>query len=290
MPDTPRPVMLVILDGWGWREETADNAVRLAQHAEFRPALADLPARVPAHLRPRCRLAGGADGQFRSRPHEYRRRPRRHAGPAAHRQGGRRRHARAMPGVAGLHRQAEGLRRHLPSDGPRLPGRRALAPGPRGRPGPGARAGRRSDRWCMPSPTAATRRRARRGEDLAPLAARRCRRASGSPPSSAATTRWTATSGGTAWPRRISRWPRPRARPSPTPPACVDAAYGGGVTDEFVDARRGRRLSRHEGRRRRCCASTSAPTGCARSWPRCSTRPSTASRGRARSASPPPPA
>src|SRR6187402_2259445 len=26
-----RPVMLVILDGWGWREETADNAVRQAR-------------------------------------------------------------------------------------------------------------------------------------------------------------------------------------------------------------------------------------------------------------------
>ena len=27
----PRPVMLVILDGFGWREATADNAVRLAR-------------------------------------------------------------------------------------------------------------------------------------------------------------------------------------------------------------------------------------------------------------------
>ncbi len=32
---TPRPVMLVILDGWGWREESADNAVRLARPAVF---------------------------------------------------------------------------------------------------------------------------------------------------------------------------------------------------------------------------------------------------------------
>ncbi len=31
----PRPVMLVILDGWGWREETADNAVRLARTPAF---------------------------------------------------------------------------------------------------------------------------------------------------------------------------------------------------------------------------------------------------------------
>ncbi|HYF07831.1 MAG TPA: 2,3-bisphosphoglycerate-independent phosphoglycerate mutase, partial [Acetobacteraceae bacterium] len=31
----PRPVMLVVLDGWGWREERADNAVRLANTPAF---------------------------------------------------------------------------------------------------------------------------------------------------------------------------------------------------------------------------------------------------------------
>ncbi len=31
----PRPVMLVILDGWGWREEEADNAVRQADTPNF---------------------------------------------------------------------------------------------------------------------------------------------------------------------------------------------------------------------------------------------------------------
>lgn len=31
----PRPVMLVVLDGWGWREEKADNAVRLARTPNF---------------------------------------------------------------------------------------------------------------------------------------------------------------------------------------------------------------------------------------------------------------
>ncbi len=35
MPDTPRPVMLVILDGWGWREDAADNAVRQAHTPAF---------------------------------------------------------------------------------------------------------------------------------------------------------------------------------------------------------------------------------------------------------------
>lgn len=32
---SPRPVMLTILDGWGWREETSDNAVRLARTPTF---------------------------------------------------------------------------------------------------------------------------------------------------------------------------------------------------------------------------------------------------------------
>ena len=35
MPIPPRPVMLVVLDGWGWREDIADNAVRLARTPSF---------------------------------------------------------------------------------------------------------------------------------------------------------------------------------------------------------------------------------------------------------------
>jgi phosphopentomutase/2,3-bisphosphoglycerate-independent phosphoglycerate mutase family metalloenzyme len=30
-----RPVMLVVLDGWGWREDLADNAVRQAHKPNF---------------------------------------------------------------------------------------------------------------------------------------------------------------------------------------------------------------------------------------------------------------
>ena len=30
-----RPVMLVVLDGWGWRDDPADNAVRLARTPSF---------------------------------------------------------------------------------------------------------------------------------------------------------------------------------------------------------------------------------------------------------------
>jgi 2,3-bisphosphoglycerate-independent phosphoglycerate mutase len=38
-----RPVMLVVLDGWGWREETADNAVRQARTPNFDRLWASCP-------------------------------------------------------------------------------------------------------------------------------------------------------------------------------------------------------------------------------------------------------
>ena len=40
---TTRPVMLVILDGFGWRDETADNAVRLAKTPNFSRLWASCP-------------------------------------------------------------------------------------------------------------------------------------------------------------------------------------------------------------------------------------------------------
>ena len=40
---TRRPVMLVVLDGWGWREETADNAVRQARTPSFDRLWASCP-------------------------------------------------------------------------------------------------------------------------------------------------------------------------------------------------------------------------------------------------------
>ena len=131
--------------------------------ADFRPAVADLPARLPAHLRPRCRPAGRADGQFRGRAPEHRRRPRGDAGAAADRRRRSRTAAsRRQPALIGADRGAEAVGRDLPPDGPRLARRRALA----------TRTMR--PRWhasladagvprraCTPSPTAATRRRSR---------------------------------------------------------------------------------------------------------------------------------
>ena len=42
-PDAPRPVVLCVLDGWGWREEEADNAVRLADTPNFDRLWAEEP-------------------------------------------------------------------------------------------------------------------------------------------------------------------------------------------------------------------------------------------------------
>ena len=39
----PKPVMLVILDGFGWREASADNAVRLARMPNFRALWSGCP-------------------------------------------------------------------------------------------------------------------------------------------------------------------------------------------------------------------------------------------------------
>lgn len=43
MASRPKPVLLLILDGWGHREETADNAIALADVPHWRRLLADCP-------------------------------------------------------------------------------------------------------------------------------------------------------------------------------------------------------------------------------------------------------
>lgn len=61
MPNRPRPVMLVILDGWGWREEVADNAIRLARIPCFGRLWSSCPH---AFLRTSGRDVGLPDGQM----------------------------------------------------------------------------------------------------------------------------------------------------------------------------------------------------------------------------------
>ncbi len=62
MPDAPpRPVMLVILDGWGWREDATDNAVRQARTPHFDRLWAAGPR---AFLRTSGEDVGLPDGQM----------------------------------------------------------------------------------------------------------------------------------------------------------------------------------------------------------------------------------
>ncbi len=61
MPLPPRPVMLVVLDGFGWREESADNAVRLASKPVFDRLWQESPH---AFLRTSGRDVGLPDGQM----------------------------------------------------------------------------------------------------------------------------------------------------------------------------------------------------------------------------------
>ena len=58
---TPRPVMLVVLDGWGWREEEADNAVRLARTPTFDRLWSHFPR---SFLRTSAKDVGLPDGQM----------------------------------------------------------------------------------------------------------------------------------------------------------------------------------------------------------------------------------
>src|SRR5918992_5023820 len=57
----PKPVMLVILDGWGWREEAADNAVRQAKTPAFDRLWNSCPH---AFLRTSGKDVGLPDGQM----------------------------------------------------------------------------------------------------------------------------------------------------------------------------------------------------------------------------------
>src|SRR5436190_11173370 len=56
-----RPVMLVVLDGWGWREEAADNAIRQARTPSFDRLWASCPH---AFLRTSGKDVGLPEGQM----------------------------------------------------------------------------------------------------------------------------------------------------------------------------------------------------------------------------------
>ena len=195
----------------------------------------------PARTRscaPRARTSGcrRADGQFRGRPPQHRRRPRRHAGPAAHQRRHRRGEIAQAPALRDLIERAEEERRHLPPDRPRF--RRAACIRIRTTP--------RRSRSCSRDAGVPTVVHAftdgrdtpprSAGEDIARLVAALAGRRFRSPRSAAATTPWIATSAGSAWPRPTTRSWRPKARASPMPQAAIADAYAHDLSDEFVRA------------------------------------------------------
>ena len=189
--------MLVILDGWGWREETADNAVRQAKTPTFDRLWASGPH---AFLRTDGREVGLPPGQMGNSEVGHlnigagrvvmQDLPRIGDAIAVRRD-------QAGAGADRPDRRAEKERRHLPPDRPGLARRRAFAPGPRRGAGENPHRRRRADRGARhhrrPRYAAAIGRR--RPQALHRGAAERPFR---SPPCSGATTRWTATSAGSA--------------------------------------------------------------------------------------------
>ena len=282
-----RPVMLVVLDGWGWREEAADNAVRQARTPSFDRLWASWPARAPAHVGQGRRPAARADGQFRGRTSQHRRRPRGDAGPAAHQR--RHRQSGEIEKAPALRpdRAPEEERRHLPSDGPGLARRRAFAPGSRR----GAR--KNSRRAGVPTVVHAFT----DGRDTPPQSAgadhrasrsRRCRHRL---PIATVIGRYYAMDRDKRWERVAKAYDaivEARGRAFPDAGAAIADAYAHDISDEFVRAGGRRRLSRHAGRRRRALLQLPRRPGARNPRRACSIRPFPASRAGAAFNSPPP--
>ena len=95
-----KPVMLVILDGFGWREDPADNAVALANKPNFDRLWASCPhafLHTLAAASSACRT--GQMGNSEVGHLNIGAGPRGDAGTAAHRRRHRGRLARAEPGA-----------------------------------------------------------------------------------------------------------------------------------------------------------------------------------------------
>ena len=266
-----RPVMLAILDGWGWREDPADNAVRQANTPNFDRLWAACPH---ALLKTSGRDVGLPDGQMGNSEVGHlnigagrvvmQDLPRIDNAIATGSITSRRRFATLIAG-------AEAERRHLPSHGPGLARRGAFASGPRRGAGRYPRRRRRAvgrarlHRWARHAAAIGGAISDAPGAALPSSVADRHRDA-------ADTTRWTATSAGTASPGPITRSSKPRRRASPTPDAAIADAYAHERHRRVRRAVGDRRLRRHARTATACCASTSAPTASARFSARCSIR------------------
>ena len=72
----PKPLVLIILDGWGYAPPSAANAISLARKPNYDKLLRRVSQHAHPHQRPLRRPAHRTDGQQRSRPPEHRRGPR----------------------------------------------------------------------------------------------------------------------------------------------------------------------------------------------------------------------
>ena len=233
MAQSIRPVMLVILDGFGWREEAADNAVRQARKPNFDRLWQTCPH---AFLRTSGSDVGLPDGQMgnsevghlnigagrvvmqelprigqAAKDGSLARAPALTDLIARLKASGGTCHLLGLMSPGGVHSHqdhAVALAKILHEAGVRT----VVHAFTDGRDTPPRSGGRRHD-----------------------LAARaRCHGTCRSPRSSAAIMRWTATSAGIASPRPMPRWPRARARASTIRSRRCSDAYAHDVTDEFV--------------------------------------------------------
>ncbi len=280
---THRPVMLVILDGWGWREERADNAVLQARTPTFDRLWATCPH---ALLHTSGKDVGLPPGQMGNSEVGHlnigagrvvmQELPR-------DRSCDRKRRAGEEPGARPVHRKAEADRRHLSPDGARVARRRAFAPEPRRRAREDSRAGRHPG--CLPRLHGRTRHAAPRGCGVhgAPCCG------------SAAAVRVATVTGRYYAMDRDNRWERVskayeavvdgKGAPSPIRPPRSPTRTAG--RDRRVHPARRDRLAdiRACATMTACSASTSAPTACASCSPRSSIRRFPASSARAPSRS-----
>ena len=232
------PLVLLVLDGFGIREEREHNAIALARTPVYDELLARYPHASLDRLGRSRRAARRPDGQLRGRPHEHGGGADRLPGPHADRQGDPGRRSRVathvLDGVdvavrrrsqrASLHRPRLGRRRPQPSAAPARADRaRRQAPHCR------ASSSTRSPMAAMrrrPAASATSRSSKQALRRPAPGASQR---------SSGATTRWIATSGGSG-----RRWPTKRSSAalaettSRSALDAVSASHAAGVTDEFI--------------------------------------------------------
>ncbi len=66
-----KPLVLTILDGWGYRADAHGNAIAQARKPTYDKLLREYPNTTAARLGPLRRAAGRSDGEQRSRPSEH---------------------------------------------------------------------------------------------------------------------------------------------------------------------------------------------------------------------------